>query len=239
MSIEIPLKPKNDDEFTTLRKGEKEIVVYAVLCQTDNQTAFVRFHPEYAVSVGKTSPKYALSDLGKRECKNFWSYPKVRAYREAYEQTLAEFLGRGTTVVAYDDNEEIDGDALARKILSDLAALVKNGRIQDYEVLKTVTDILGKFGKLKGVEERIIPPVRVLMTRCSECRMRITVESMVLNGEMLDMCAYCKCRKIAEEHGYRFNDGKDLLEIPQEIIADLESKNDVKLLDILDGKIEN
>lgn len=237
--IDIPLKAKNDDEFTTLRKGEKEIVVYAVLCQTDNQTAFVRFHPEYAVSVGKTSPKYALSELGKRECKNFWSYPKVRAYREAYEQTLAEFLGRSTAVVAYDDNEVIDGDALARKILSDLAAMIKNGRIQDYEVLKIATDILNKYGVLKGSEEKVIAPVRVLPSRCSECRYRIGVESAVCNGQMLDMCKFCKCRKIAEEHGYRFNDGKDLLEIPQEIIAELESKNDVKLLDILDGKVEN
>lgn len=234
MDFNIPLEIKDKSAFPQLKKNDRLTIAYAVLFDVGNQEAFMRFNPHYIDASGKQ-----MNPAGKKASTMFWNYGKTKDYREQYEKELAEFLGRGTTVVAYDDNEEIDGDALARKILSDLAALVKNGRIQDYEVLKTVTDILGKFGKLKGVEERIIPPVRVLMTRCSECRMRITVESMVLNGEMLDMCAYCKCRKIAEEHGYRFNDGKDLLEIPQEIIADLESKNDVKLLDILDGKIEN
>ena len=238
--IDIPLKAKNDEEFTTLKRGEKEIIVYAVLCNVDNQTAFLRYNPHYAISVGKTSPKYALSDIGKRECKNFWSYPKVRAYRESYENTLAEFLGRKQTSRNVDtdiDDNRIEG--ALKKLLNHTIGLLDNGDNLDPDSVKTIVEVFRKMNLLKDEVERVAPPVRVLMARCSECRMRITVESMVLNGQMLDMCAYCKCRKIAEEHGYRFNDGKDLLEIPQEIIADLESKNDVKLLDILDGKVEN
>ena len=108
-----------------------------------------------------------------------------------------------------------------------------------FRSLKIATDILNKYGVLKGSEERVIPPVRVLPERCSTCRYRIGVESAVSDGQILDMCAYCKARKCAEEHGYRFNDGKDLLEIPKEIIDELESKNNVKLEDILSGKVEN
>ena len=117
--------------------------------------------------------------------------------------------------------------------------MIEAGKISDPEFAKLVTDLAIKMKITKEDVERIIAPIRVLMTRCSECRYRIGVESMVLNGQILDMCAYCKCRKIAEEHGYRFNDGKDLLEIPKEVIDELESKNNVKLEDILSNKIDN
>ena len=234
MDFNIPLEIKDKSAFPQLKKVDRQVVAYAVLFGVGNQDAFMRFHPEYLDASGKQ-----MNPAGKKASSQFWNYGKVKDYRQIYEEELAEFLGQSTAVVAYDDNEVIDGDALARKILSDLAAMIKNGRIQDYEVLKIATDILNKYGVLKGSEEKVIAPIRVLPSRCSECRYRIGVESMVLNGQMLDMCTYCKCRKIAEEHGYRFNDGKDLLEIPQEVIADLESKNDVKLLDILDGKVQN
>ena len=234
MDFNIPTEVKDKSAFPQLKKVDRQVVAYAVLFGVGNQDAFMRFHPEYIDASGKQ-----MNPAGKKASTQFWNYGKVKDYREAYESELAEFLGQSTAVASYDDNEVIDGDALARKILSDLAAMIKNGRIQDYEVLKIATDILNKYGVLKGSEEKVIAPIRVLPSRCSECRYRIGVESMVLNGQMLDMCAYCKCRKIAEEHGYRFNDGKDLLEIPQEVIADLESKNDVKLLDILDGKVQN
>lgn len=234
MDFNIPLEIKDKSAFPQLKKNDRLTIAYAVLFGVGNQEAFMRFNPHYIDASGK-----AMNPAGKKASTMFWNYGKTKDYREQYKKELAEFLGQSTAVVAYDDNEVIDGDALARKILSDLAAMIKNGRIQDYEVLKIATDILNKYGVLKGSEEKVIAPIRVLPSRCSECRYRIGVESAVCNGEMLDMCAYCKCRKIAEEHGYRFNDGKDLLEIPQEIIADLESKNDVKLLDILDGKVEN
>ena len=198
-----------------------------------NERAFALFHPEFLDESGK------LTKVGKSQSKQFFSYAKNKEYADAYRQTLSEFLNRGVAVNSDMESEEIDGDALARKILSDLAAMVKNGRIQDFEILKIATDILNKYGVLKGSEERVIPPVRVLPERCSTCRYRIGVESAVSDGQILDMCAYCKARKCAEEHGYRFNDGKDLLEIPKEIIDELESKNNVKLEDILSGKVEN
>lgn len=214
MSIEIPLKPKNDDEFTTLRKGEKEIVVYAVLCQTDNQTAFVRFHPEYAVSVGKTSPKYALSDLGKRECKNFWSYPKVRAYREAYEQTLAEFLGRSNKT---DNSDTTDTEELTEEEKKNLKGKFANkvyralGTAEGLEELKTAAD-LGKAAKIIKEEETIQEaPRRYLPQRCSQCDYRSFVESYVEKGEIENTCLRCKALKVAQEQGFHY-DPTNLLE---------------------------
>lgn len=229
----IPKRPLNDGDFTAIKANDRDCLSYAVAFNVPNERAFSLFHPEFLDEQGK------LTKVGKSQSKQFFSYAKNREYADAYRETLTEFLNRGVGVNSDMESEEIDGDALARKILSDLAAMVKNGRIQDFEILKIATDILNKYGVLKGSEERVIPPVRVLPERCSTCRLRICVESAVSDGLILDMCAYCKCRKIAEEHGYRFNDGKDLLAIPKEVVDELESKNDVKLLDIINGKIDN
>lgn len=227
----IPNRPIPDE--IKIPAADKDLINYVVAMGVPNQVAYARFHPEFLDASGK------LNKTGRGACTQFFTYAKNKEYADAYRETLAEYLNRGVAVNSDMESEEIDGDALARKILSDLAAMVKNGRIQDFEILKIATDILNKYGVLKGSEERVIPPIRVLTERCSTCRYRIGVESAVSDGSMLDMCAYCKCRKIAEEHGYRFNDGKDLLEIPKEIIEELESKNNIRLEDVLSGKIDN
>ncbi len=55
---------------------------------------------------------------------------------------------------------------------------------------------------------------------------------------MFDECQYCKARKMAEQNGFKYDPTK-LLDIPDEVIEEIDSKNNVRLLDILDGKIEN
>lgn len=212
MAIDIPLKPKNDDEFTTLKKGDKEIIVYAVLCQADNQTAFVRFHPEYAIQVGKTTSKYALSELGKRECKNFWSYPKNRAYREAYEATLAEFLGRKQTsrnVDAEIDDNRIEG--ALKKLLNQTIGLLDNGDNLDPDSVKTIVEVFRKMNLLKDEVEQQEAPRRYLPCRCSECLYKSFVESHVETGEVENTCLRCKALKVAHEQGFRY-DPTNLLE---------------------------
>lgn len=211
--IEIPLKPKNDDEFTTLKKGDKEIIVYAVLCQADNQTAFVRFHPEYAIQVGKTTSKYALSEVGKRECKNFWSYPKNRAYREAYEATLAEFLGRKSAPKSeiVGEIDESRKDKALKSLLNQAMSLVEGSGDLDAETLKIAAEIFKKVGLLKDEETQVEPARRYIPVRClSECAYRHFVESHVENGDIISECDYCQTRKFAEEKGWRFDPTKNL-----------------------------
>lgn len=212
--IDIPLKAKNDEEFTTLKRGEKEIIVYAVLCNVDNQTAFLRYNPHYAVSVGKTSPKYALSDLGKRECKNFWSYPKVRAYRESYENTLAEFLGKSNKT---DNSDMTDAEELTEEEKKSLKGKFANkvyralGTAEGLEELKTAAD-LGKAAKIIKEEETTQEaPRRYLPARCySECAYRLFVESHIQSGDIISECDYCRTRKFAEENGWKFDPTKNL-----------------------------
>lgn len=234
MDFNIPTEVRDKSAFQQLKKADRQIVAYAVLFGVGNQEAFKLYHPEYLTADGK------LNDAGRKASSMFWNYGKVKDYREQYEKELAEFLGRKSAPKSEIAGEidESRKDKVLKELLSQAMSLVEKGDL-DPDTMKTVVEVFRKLNILKDEVERIIAPIRVLMARCSACRYRIGVESAVCNGEILDMCAYCKCRKMAEEHGYRFNDGKDLLEIPQEIIADLESKNDVKLMDILDGKIDN
>lgn len=225
-------RPANNDDFKQT-KAEKDMMSYAVLYGCSNSAAYALFNRHLLDKNGK------LNKAGQSECRMFFSHPNNIAYMDAMRAHL-EALTKGTVKIATSDviNDSRKDNAL--KVLVNRAlSLMEKGEDLDPETIKLIADIAVKLKLIKEDVEQQIPPIRVLMERCSRCRFRIGVESLVLDGKVLDMCAYCKCRRIAEEHGYRFNDGKDLLEIPKEVVADLEAKNDVKLEQILKGEIEN
>lgn len=229
----IPNRPNPDT--SKIPASDKDMLSYAIAFSIPNQKAFALWHPEFLDSSGK------LNKTGRAACTQFFNYSKNREYADAYKRTLAEFLERKDAEIS-DELEELTEERkekASKLLMLEVIKMIEAGKISDPEFAKLVTDLAIKMKLTKDEVERIIPPIRVLVERCSRCRYRIGVESMVLNGQMLDMCAFCKCRKLAEEHGYRFNDGKDLLEIPKEVVADLEAKNDVKLEQILKGEIEN
>lgn len=224
-------RPANNDDFKQT-KAEKDMMSYVVLYGCSNSTAYALFNRHLLDKNGK------LNKAGQSECRMFFSHPNNIAYMDALKAHLSAVTKGGAMAKTADDSDSRKDNAL--KVLVNRAlSLMEHGEDLDPETIKLIADIAVKLKLIKEDVEQQIPPVRVLMERCSRCRFRIGVESMVLNGQMLDMCAYCKCRRIAEEHGYRFNDGKDLLEIPKEVVADLEAKNDVKLEQILKGEIEN
>ncbi len=235
MAINIPLRAKSEADFPTLKAVDKKIIAAAVLLRLDNQSAFALYHPEYIDGTGR------LNAAGKQDAKFFWNYGKNKEYRQSYEQTVQEFLN-GRKSAAKSDAVSIDDsrkDRALKSLLNQAMSMVEGGADLDADTLKTITEIFKKLNILKDEVEQQIRPIRVLPSLCRECRYKAFVESSVLNNEAIDCCAWCKARKIAEENGYRFNDGKDLLEIPQEIIDELESKNNVKLTDILNGSVEN
>ena len=229
----LPNRPIPDE--SKIPAGDKDMLSYSIAFAVPNQKAFALWHPEFLDSSGK------LNKTGRAACTQFFNYSKNREYADAYKRTLTEFLERKDAEIS-DELEELTEERkekASKLLMLEVIKMIEAGKISDPEFAKLVTDLAIKMKLTKDEVERIIPPIRVLMERCSRCRYRIGVESMVLDGKMLDMCAYCKCRKLAEEHGYRFNDGKDLLEIPKEIIDELESKNNVKMEDILSGKCPN
>ena len=231
----IPRRPQCIESKLTVL--EKNCIEYAVAFSAKNEEAFLLFHPEYITSDGK------LSNEGKRRCKDFFSYSKNKEYRDAYTAYLKEFLSKKesgtkpeTSAIIDDARKDNARVALYNKVIR----LIEGDDELDPDTLKIAVDMAKKLSIVADdAEEQVIKPIRVLPERCGSCRMRVFVESMVSDGKVLDMCQWCKARKCAEEHGYRFNDGKDLLEIPKEVIDELESKNNVKMEDILSGRIEN
>lgn len=242
--IEIPLRAKNDDEFSELKRWEKDVVVYAVLFQTDNQTAFLRFNPHYAVQLpSKEVTKFGLSDAGKKESRQFWSYPKIKSYRQSYKQTLREYLGRAQE----DESEDSAGleisdkrkDKALKSLLNRSMKLVEGHAEVDADTLKIAAEIFKKVGLLKDEEVQEVKPIRILPALCkSGCRYRLFCESHIADGDMIDDCEYCKARKFAEEMGFDY-DPTTLLELPQDVIDKIESENDTKLIDIINNKIDN
>ncbi len=237
-SISLPLRAKNEADFPQLKKIDKQIIAAAVLLQLDNQSAFALYHPEYIDGTGR------LNAAGKQASKMFWGYGKAKDYRQDYETTVEEFLNgrKNSNRIADTDgggNSDKRKDRAIRKLVSDCLAAIEDNVALDPETLKDFVTMAKALGVLKDEEEQQIRPIRVLPSLCRECRYKAFVESSVLNNEAIDCCAWCKARKIAEENGYRFNDGKNLLEIPREIIDEIESKNNVSILDIINGKIEN
>lgn len=211
--IELPLRAKNEKDFPQLKKTDKDIVAYAVLMQTDNQTAFMRFHPEYMTSDGRT-----MNNAGKTESKHFWSYGKVKEYRESYERDLAEFLGKpNASYKPNEDTGDIDEsrkDKALKALLNQAMGLVEGGINLDADSLKTISDIFTKLKLIKQEEEVQEKPRRYIPERCiTGCTYRLFVESHIKSGDIIDECDYCKTRKFAEEKGWRFDATKNL-ELP-------------------------
>lgn len=219
----------------SIKANDRDCLSYTVAFNVPNERAFALFHPEFLDEQGK------LTKVGKTQCRQFFSYARNKEYADAYRNTLESFFEKGRMVAANISSDINDSrkDKVLKQLLGQAMSLVEGGEGLDPDTMKTVVEVFRKLGILKDEVEEEIKPLRFLPERCSSCRANIFVQSAVSNGQILDMCAYCKCRKTAEEHGYRFNDGKDLLDIPKEIIDDLEAKNNVKLEDIINGKCPN
>lgn len=233
-SISIPLRPKNEADFPQLKKIDKQIIAAAVLLQLDNQSAFALYHPEYIDGTGR------LNAAGKQASKMFWGYGKAKDYRQAFEETVEEFLnGRKRTAksdaVSIDDSRK---DRALKSLLNQAMSMVEGGADLDADTLKTITEIFKKLNILKDEVEQEIRPIRFLPTLCaSECRYRLFVENAVKGGDLVDECQYCRALRFATENGYH-DDATKRLDIPQEIL-DAEPENTVSTLDILSGKIKN
>lgn len=225
-----PLRAKNEADFPTLKKIDKQIIAAAVLLQLDNQSAFALYHPEYIDGTGR------LNAAGKQDAKFFWNYGKNKEYRQSYEQTVQEFLnGKKKTKVDVSEPSESRRDKAEGIYRDKVYTAIEAVDPTDIDSMKTVGD-LGKTVKIfKEEEERQIAPIRVLVARCkSECNYCFFVETAKAKGLMFDSCDYCKARKIAEKHGFKF-DHCTLLDVPPEVVEEIESHNDVKLTDILDN----
>jgi len=180
--INIPLESKNKDEFP-LKKAERMIVAYAVLFGADNQTAFMRFHPEYVSTDGKT-----MNQAGKQASRQFWSWGKVKDYRDSYIQTVQEFLnGKKNAVksesVSIDDSRK---DRALKSLLNQAMSMVEGGADLDADTLKTITEIFKKLNILKDEVEQQEKPRRYLPETCSACKYKQFIDAHVASGDIAE-----------------------------------------------------
>lgn len=225
-------RPANNDDFKQA-KAEKDMMSYIALYGCSNSAAYALFNRHLLDKNGK------LNKAGQSECRMFFSHPNNIAYMEAMRAHLGA-LTKGTVKVTADDAlTDSRKDNALKALVNRALSLMEKGEDLDPETIKLIADIAVKLKLIKEDEEQQIKPVRVLMARCkSECRYRAFVETLKLENRVFDDCEYCRARAYAEERGFKYDPCK-LLDVPQDVIEELDSKNDVRMEDILNNKIEN
>lgn len=230
----LPKRPENDN-FPMIDQRDKDCLSYVVAFAVPNQRAYGYFHPEFCDSNGK------LTDLGRKQSAQFFSYAKHKEYCDSYRATLQKFLSGDkekseTHLIAIDDKRKDNARiALYNKVIK----LIEGDDDLDPDTLKIAVDMAKKLSIVADdAEEQVIKPLRFLPERCfSGCRYRLFVETAVKGGAVIDECQYCKALAYATENGYK-DDATKRLDIPKEVL-DAEPENTVNTLDILSGKVEN
>lgn len=231
----LPNRPNPDN--SRIPAADKDLIVYSIAFSIPNQKAFALWHPEFLDSSGK------LNKTGRAACTQFFNYSKNREYADSYAAYLKAFLSKKesgtkpeTSAIIDDARKDNARVALYNKVIR----LIEGDDELDPDTLKIAVDMAKKLSIVADdVEEQVIKPIRVLPSKCkAECRYRAFVETQVLEGRIFDDCSYCRARAYAEEHGFKYDPCK-LLDVPQDVIDELDSKNDVKLEQILKGEIEN
>lgn len=231
----IPNRPNPDT--SKIPASDKDMIAYMVAFNVPNQKAFALWHPEFLDSSGK------LSKTGRAACTQFFNYSKNREYADSYAAYLKEFLSKKesgtkpeTSAIIDDARKDNARVALYNKVIR----LIEGDDELDPDTLKIAVDMAKKLSIVADdAEEQVIKPIRVLPTKCkAECRYRAFVETQVLDGRVFDDCEYCRARAYAEEHGFKYDPCK-LLDVPQDVIDELDSKNNIRMEDILSGRIEN
>lgn len=231
----LPNRPNPDT--SKIPASDKDMLSYAIAFSIPNQKAFALWHPEFLDSSGK------LNKTGRAACTQFFNYSKNREYADSYAAYLKEFLSKKESGVKSETSAIIDDarkDNARVALYNKVIRLIEGDDELDPDTLKIAVDMAKKLSIVADdAEEQVIKPIRVLPTKCkAECRYRAFVETQVLEGRIFDDCSYCRARAYAEEHGFKYDPCK-LLDVPQDVIDELDSKNDVKLEQILQGKIEN
>lgn len=231
----IPNRPNPDT--SKIPASDKDMLSYAIAFSIPNQKAFALWHPEFLDSSGK------LNKTGRAACTQFFNYSKNREYADSYAAYLKAFLSKKESSVKSETSAIIDDarkDNARVALYNKVIRLIEGDDELDPDTLKIAVDMAKKLSIVADdTEEQVIKPIRVLLTKCkAECRYRAFVETQVLEGRVFDDCSYCRARAYAEEHGFKYDPCK-LLDVPQDVIDELDSKNDVRMEDILSGRVNN
>lgn len=201
----LPKRPENDN-FPMINQRDKDCLSFAVAFAVPNQRAYGYFHPEFCDTSGK------LTELGRKQSSQFFSYAKHKEYCDAYRETLTKFLNGDSTrseapLLEIDDKRKDNARiALYNKVIK----LIEGDGDLDPDTLKIAVDMAKKLSIVADDIEVQEAPRRYLPQRCSSCDYRSFVESCVETGQVENSCLRCRALDLAKEHGFMY-DPKNLL----------------------------
>lgn len=201
----IPNRPIPDE--SKIPAADKDMLSYSIAFAIPNQKAFALWHPEFLDSSGK------LNKTGRAACTQFFTYAKNKEYADAYRQTLAKFIGKGSGISTptTEDISESKVDWALKELSRQAISLLEKGGELEADTVKTIVEVFKKMNLLKDDVEQVEAPRRYLPERCGSCAYRSFVESHVESGEIENACLRCKALKVAQENGFVY-DEKTLLE---------------------------
>lgn len=167
----IPLRPKG--EYKQLMENECDALTWLVLSGRSKLECFIEF----------VRPDLAGSPQAKAYSEQFFAVADTRNYLKDYEETIKEFL----TPKKKERTESVSREKRAESALESfkdnvIDALEENAT--DVDVLKDKAQLAKTVGLLKEEEITQKPPIRVLPTRCCECKYKIFIDEQVELGNI-------------------------------------------------------
>lgn len=166
----IPLRPKGN--YGQLSDIEKDCLTWLVLTGRNKIDCYI----EFMDNTLKGSPN------AKKWAEQFFAVADVRNYIKDYKETLDEYFTPKKKATEGISREKRAENALETFKDNVIDALEEDAT--DVDVLKDKAQLAKTVGLLKEEEMTQKPPIRVLPTRCAECRYKIFIDEQVELGNI-------------------------------------------------------
>lgn len=167
----IPLRPKG--EYKQLNEEEMDCLTWLVLSGRSRLECFIEF----------VRPDLEKSPHAKKYAEQFFAVADTRNYLKDYEETIKDFLipkkKEKTENISREKRAESALEAFKDNVID---ALEEDAT--DVDILKDKAQLAKTVGLLKEEEITQKPPIRVLPTRCCECKYKIFIDEQVELGNI-------------------------------------------------------
>lgn len=198
------LIPLDTPKPSKLRTAERYCVIWHILTGCKPSEAFKCFvKPELAVSA-VTLQRVSDEFFADKETQTF-----MKEYRALLERKLE---GKTKTSKKTAEQRKKDKEDALQSLMDYVVNEAMN--IDSSEDKEEIIKFADKLGLLDSEEIIAEAPRRYLPESCSACRYRHFCEEALASDAIDDSCQYCRARKHAEAHGFKY-DPTTLLDIPK------------------------
>lgn len=168
----IPLRPKGT--YTQLTDVEQDALTWLVLSGRRKLDVFIEF----------VRPDLDKSPSAKSYCEQFFAVADTRNYLKDYEETIREFLTPKKKERVVGESREKRAESAIENYKDKVIDALGDDAETDVDTLKDLGQLAKTVGLLKEEEITQKPPIRVLPTRCAECRYKIFIDEQVELGNI-------------------------------------------------------